>query len=161
MRANNRSRILVCLSCMFAMFFSVFSGSPGVSAAEPGQIINVQYEFVPGSQKDTTRRMIKKRITKFDHLVEAPSYEVFYINWDAAAGIGAGASVIFEYRQGRSKVNQVVKFKYPAAVNGQKRTTFNVPLAFGSTGRVTAWRARIAYDQRVLSTRVSPKWAGR
>ena len=143
-------------------FLLAFSGvlPVGVYAVEPGQITNVQYEYVPGEKEAPTRRMIKRRITKFDHLVDTPGYEVFYVNWDAGKGFGAGATVAFEYRQGRSRVSRVVKFKYPGAVSGGKKTTFNIPLGdTGAGGRVTAWRARVTYDQRILSTRVSPGWS--
>lgn len=126
------------------------------------RISDIQYEFVPGERESDTRRMVKKRLVKFNHYIKSPSHEVFYVNWDAGQGLGSGATVIFEYRQGRSAVNRVVKFQYPTAVAGKKRTTFNIPAVDAdSGGRVSAWRVRLVHDQKILSSRVSPSWDAR
>lgn len=143
-----RSVSLVCWA------IAIVLGSLAPADAAP-RILNVQYELVPGEGQAGSRRMVKKRITKFDHYIKSPGYEVFYVNWNAEAGIGPGITVVFEYRQGRSKISRVVKFEYPGVVSGQKRTTFNVPL---EGNQVRAWRARVTHGQRVLSTRVSPDW---
>ena len=144
------------------LFITVLGMCVVGSAQAAPDIINIQYEFVPGETGDKTRRMVKKRITKFDHLVTSPSHEIFYVNWDAGAGLSPGAVVIFEYRQGRSRVSKVVKLSYPNQVRGQKRTTFTIPLTgFSGESKVSAWRARLIHNNQILSTRVSPEWAAK
>ena len=133
-----------------------------ISSFSAPRIESIQYEFIPGNSGAPTRQLVKKRLVKFDNYLKSPSSEVFYVNWDAEQALPAGATVVFEYRLGNAEVNKVLRFTYPQAVSGKKRTTFNIPSSdYVSGGQVTAWRARLILDRQILSTRMSPEWEAR